>query len=196
MQSPDVSTLGEVLTWQARHRPDKRAFLFLERGERETESLTFSQLHLRALAIAHALQTNELGDRRVLLAYPPGLEYVAALFGCFYAGAIAVPVPVASYGNSVARIRAIWSDAQAAGVLSVRFAHRRGRRTAQSGRGPAASRCALHCDRRDSCFRRNCKYRRPLAAARRTQQPRVPTIHLRLHGPPAWGYAHSLEPDP
>ena len=120
MQSSDVSTLGEVLTWQARHRPDKRALLYLERGERETESLTFAELHIRAWAIAHALQKNELRGRRVLLAYPSGLEYVAALFGCFYAGVVAVPVPVASYGNSVARIRAIWSDAEAGAVLSVR----------------------------------------------------------------------------
>jgi acyl-CoA synthetase (AMP-forming)/AMP-acid ligase II len=120
LQTPDVSTLGEALTWQARHRPDKRALLFLERGERQTESLTFVELHLRARAIAHALQKNALGGQRVILAYPSGLEYVAALFGCFYAGAIAVPVPVASYGNSVARIRAICADAQAAAVLSVR----------------------------------------------------------------------------
>jgi acyl-CoA synthetase (AMP-forming)/AMP-acid ligase II len=119
LQSSDASTLGEVLIWQARHRPDKRALLYLQRGERETESLTFAELHLRAEAIAHTLRKNELGGRRVILAYPSGLEYVAALFGCFYAGAIAVPVPVASYGNSVARIRAIWSDAQAAAVLSV-----------------------------------------------------------------------------
>jgi len=102
------------------HRPDKRAFLYLERGEREGDSLTFAELHLRALAIADALQENELGGRRVILAYSGGLEYVAALFGCFYAGAIAVPVPVARYGNSAARIRAIWSDAKATAVLSVR----------------------------------------------------------------------------
>jgi acyl-CoA synthetase (AMP-forming)/AMP-acid ligase II len=120
LHSPDASTLGEVLIWQAKHRPDKRVLLYLERGEREIESLTFAELHLRAHAIAHALQENELGGRRVILAYPSGLEYVAALFGCFYAGVVAVPVPVASYGNSAARIRAIWSDAQAAAVLTVR----------------------------------------------------------------------------
>jgi acyl-CoA synthetase (AMP-forming)/AMP-acid ligase II len=120
LQSPDAPTLGEILMWQATHRPDKRAFLHLERGERETQSLTFAELHLRAQAIAHALQKNELGGQRVILAYPSGLEYVAALFGCFYAGVVAVPVPVASYGNSAARIRAIWTDAQAAAVLTVR----------------------------------------------------------------------------
>lgn len=120
MHSPDASTLSEVLTWQAKHRPDRRVLLHLERGEHETESFTFAELHLRAHAIAHALQENELAGRRVVLAYPSGLEYVAALFGCFYAGAIAVPVPVSSYGNSWARICAIWSDAEAAAVLSAR----------------------------------------------------------------------------
>jgi acyl-CoA synthetase (AMP-forming)/AMP-acid ligase II len=120
LQSLDASTVGEILIWQATHRPDKRAFLYLERGERETDSLTFAELHLRARAIADALQENELGGQRVILAYSSGLEFVAALFGSFYAGAIAVPVPVANYGNSAARIRAIWSDAKAAAVLSVR----------------------------------------------------------------------------
>jgi acyl-CoA synthetase (AMP-forming)/AMP-acid ligase II len=120
LQSPDAPTLGEILMWQATHRPHKRAFLHLERGEREAQSLTFAELHLRAQAIAHALRKNELGGQRVILAYPSGLEYVAVLFACFYAGVVAVPVPVASYGNSAARIRAIWSDAQAAAVLTVR----------------------------------------------------------------------------
>ena len=120
MQNPDASTIGEVLIWQARHRPDKRALLHLERGEHETESLTFAELHRRAWAIANVLEQNDLAGRRAILAYPSGLEYVAALFGCFYAGVIAVPVPVSSYGNSAARIRAIWSDAEAAAVLSVR----------------------------------------------------------------------------
>ena len=120
MQSPDTSTLGEVLTWQATQRPNKKALLFLERGERERESLTYAQLHLRAAGIARVLNENQLCGQRVILAYPPGLEYVAALFGCFYANVIAVPVPVTGYGNSVARVRAIWSDAQAAAVLSVR----------------------------------------------------------------------------
>lgn len=120
MQNPDASTLGEVLIWQALHRPDKRVLVHLERGEHETESLTFAELHRRAWAIANVLERNDLVGRRVILAYPSGLEYVAALFGCFYAGVVAVPVPVSSYGNASARIRAIWSDANAAAVLSVR----------------------------------------------------------------------------
>jgi acyl-CoA synthetase (AMP-forming)/AMP-acid ligase II len=118
--NPDASTIGEVLTWQVAHRPDKRAFLFLERGERETESFTFAELNRRAQAIAQILQKNELCGRRVILAYPSCLEFVAALFGCFYAGAIAVPAPVASHGHALARIHTIVADAEAAAVLSLR----------------------------------------------------------------------------
>ncbi len=120
MRNPDASTIGEALIWQAAHRPDKRAFLFLERGERETESLTFGELDLRARAIAQVLHDNKLCGQRVILTYPSCLEFVAALFGCFYAGVTAVPAPVASYGNSLARIRTILADAEAAAVLSLR----------------------------------------------------------------------------
>jgi acyl-CoA synthetase (AMP-forming)/AMP-acid ligase II len=120
VRNPDASTIGEALIWQAAHRPEKRAFLFLERGERETESLTFGELDLRARAIAQALHDNKLRGQRVILAYPSCLEFVAALFGCFYAGAIAVPAPVASHGHSLARIRTILADAEAAAILSLR----------------------------------------------------------------------------
>ncbi len=120
VRNPDAPTLRESLDWQAAHQPDKRAFVYLERGERETESWTFAQLRVRARTIAAALQQHELGGQRVVLAYTSGLEFVAALFGCFYAGAIAVPSPVANYGNSFERVRTILSDAEAAAVLSVR----------------------------------------------------------------------------
>jgi acyl-CoA synthetase (AMP-forming)/AMP-acid ligase II len=119
VRNPDATTIGEVLTWQAAHRPDKRAFLFLERGEREAQSFTYAELDCRARAIAHVLRKNELGGRRVVLAYPSCLEFVAALFGCFYAGAIAVPAPVAGYGDAWARIRTILADAEAAAILSL-----------------------------------------------------------------------------
>src|SRR5579863_4985513 len=93
--------------------------MFLDRGERETDSFTFAELHRRAQAIAQVLLEKELGGRRVVLAYPSCLEFVAALCGCFYAGTVAVPAPVARYRNSLERIRTILRDAEAAAVLSL-----------------------------------------------------------------------------
>jgi acyl-CoA synthetase (AMP-forming)/AMP-acid ligase II len=117
---PPLMTIAETLSWQAAHRPGKRAFVFLDRGEREAGSLTFAELDSRARVIAGALRDSRLTGKRVILAYPSGLEFVAALFGCFYAGAIAVPAPTAGHGNALDRVTAIARDADAAATLTLR----------------------------------------------------------------------------
>jgi acyl-CoA synthetase (AMP-forming)/AMP-acid ligase II len=113
-------TMSDVLIWHTTHRPDQPAFVFLERGEREAGTLTYRQLDARARAIAVVLDNLGLRGQPVVLAYPTCLEAVAAFFGCFYAGAIAVPAPVASRGYAADRLRAILADAGAAAVLSLR----------------------------------------------------------------------------
>src|ERR1044071_6314680 len=79
-----------VLRRRAAHQGAQVAFTFLLDGETEEASLTYAELDARARAIAVSLQ-GYVGKRALLL-YPPGLEYIAALFGCFYAGVVAVPV--------------------------------------------------------------------------------------------------------
>ena len=115
-----AATLVDVLQWWARHQPRKRAFVYLERGEREAGSLTYAELDRRARIIARAVREHGLTGRPVLLAYPTGLEFVAALFGCFYGGAVAVPAPVDSYDRAATRLQAIMADADVAAVFSLR----------------------------------------------------------------------------
>jgi acyl-CoA synthetase (AMP-forming)/AMP-acid ligase II len=115
-----AATMAEVLAWRAAEHPDRCAFVFLERGEREAGSLTYAALDRRARLIASELQGSGLAGRRVVLAYPTCLEFVAALFGCFHAGAIAIPAPADGYGRNVARLRSIIDDADAAALLSLR----------------------------------------------------------------------------
>jgi acyl-CoA synthetase (AMP-forming)/AMP-acid ligase II len=115
-----AATMVDVLRWWARHQPQKRAFVYLERGEREAGSLTYAELDRRARIIARAVRERGLTGRRVLLAYPTCLEFVAALFGCFYAGAVAIPTPVDSYDRAASRLRAIMTDADVAAVFSMR----------------------------------------------------------------------------
>jgi len=64
----------------------------LENGEEEGTSITYGRLDARALAIAENLRINCRKNDRVLLLYPSGIDYIAAFFGCIYAGCIAVPV--------------------------------------------------------------------------------------------------------
>src|SRR5688572_29911529 len=83
--------LVALLIDRAQAAPERRIFTFLEDGEGEGRHWNYSQLHDAARRIAAWLQerTNP-GDRAVLLV-APGLDYIAAFFGCLYAGVIAVP---------------------------------------------------------------------------------------------------------
>src|SRR5215472_964312 len=84
------STLVEILRYRATNQPEQLAYTFLEDGEEG--HLSYADLDRLAQAIAAGLQRLQLPGERVLLLYPPGLEFVSGFFGCLYAGAVAVPV--------------------------------------------------------------------------------------------------------
>ena len=114
----DPLSMVDVLRRQALRAADEEAFLWLENGEREGGRITFSTLDLRARAIAGCALEHGLQGKAVLLAYPSGLDLVAAVFGCFYAGAIAVVAPLPG-AQSLDRLRLLAIDSSAAGVLTV-----------------------------------------------------------------------------
>src|SRR5262245_31495851 len=87
----ETRTVGEMLRQRAEERPDAVAHVFLGDGERESARLTYAQLGARASAVAAALARLGTAGERVLLLFPPGLEFISAFFGCLYARAIAVP---------------------------------------------------------------------------------------------------------
>lgn len=63
----------------------------------------------------------ELGGQRALLLYAPGLDYVAGVLGCLYAGVVAVPVYPPDFARLVRtlpRLQAIANDAHASVVLT------------------------------------------------------------------------------
>ena len=87
-----VPVLDGLAAW-AQAWPDETLYIWLRGGE-EAERLTFGALWQRAGTVATALLSRwgvSRGDC-VLLVYPPGLEFAVALFACFRAGVIAVPV--------------------------------------------------------------------------------------------------------
>ena len=89
MQSP--VTLFDLARHQAATQPKAIACTFLTDGEGEEQNLTYAELDTQNPALAARLQTLCQPGDRVLLLYGPGLEYVAAFFGCQYAGLIPVP---------------------------------------------------------------------------------------------------------
>src|SRR6267378_2898966 len=92
---PDGLTMADsfirLLQERAEKEPAAAVYRWLSDGEREARSLSCADLELRARTIGAALR-EEAGSRpRALLLYPPGLDFIEALFGCFYAGVVAIP---------------------------------------------------------------------------------------------------------
>ena len=124
-------TLVDVLRDRARTRPNDRAFTFLTDGEAEGDTLGYGELDAKARSIAAALASHGLipGERALLL-YPPGLEFIAAFFGCLYAGIIAVPAyppQPSQLARTLPRLLSILADADVAIVLCDTGVYRAGK---------------------------------------------------------------------
>jgi amino acid adenylation domain-containing protein len=111
-------TLDQILRERARHSPQRVLYTFLKDGEEEELVLTYGELDQQARRIAGWLQSIGASDERVLLLYPPGLDFIAAFFGCLYAGAVAVPSYPPKLNRKPARFQAIAADAQATVALT------------------------------------------------------------------------------
>ncbi len=115
-----LRTLPQVAQWRGEHYPNEAAFTFLVDGEEEKESFSYAQLDRRARQIAGELLARGAAGQRVLLLFPPGLDFIASLFGCLYAGALAVPVNPPDplrMAATMPRLQAVVDDARARFVL-------------------------------------------------------------------------------
>ena len=113
-----ADTYVELLRKKALAHPERRAYTFLTDGETEEVHFTCEDLDRRARAIAATLQDAGARGERVLLLYPPSLEYIAAFFGCLYAGAVAVPVYPPRLNQNLVRLQSIIEDSQPALTLT------------------------------------------------------------------------------
>ncbi|MEB3051282.1 fatty acyl-AMP ligase [Mycolicibacter sp. MYC123] len=92
--APTADTVVELLRQQAARFGEKTACSFSYYGDgRDGSALTYRELDLRARAIGARLQGLGAAGSRVLVLCGPGLEGIAGIFGCWYAGGVAVPVP-------------------------------------------------------------------------------------------------------
>src|SRR5688500_12994356 len=121
MSAEATRTMIDLLRDRAAAQPHDRAYTFLDAGERCGDSLTWAQLERRSRAIATAINRFVVQGDRVLVMFPPGLDFVPAFFAVLYAGAVAVPVyppSEARADRNLARLRGMIADATPSLVLA------------------------------------------------------------------------------
>lgn len=81
-----------MLLERARQWPQKMAYTFIDDSGKPA-SITYQQLAESAQSIAGNLcNQGVLDSSRALLIYPPGFDFLYALFGCFYSNIQAIPI--------------------------------------------------------------------------------------------------------
>jgi acyl-CoA synthetase (AMP-forming)/AMP-acid ligase II len=120
-RGPGSETLVDLLRDRAHVSPERLAYGCWEEGEGQTASITYAALDAEASAIAVVLADRIAPGGRVVLVYPPGLDFIAAFFGALYAGLSCVPVyPPAPprLEAGVAHLRRVCEDAAAEAILT------------------------------------------------------------------------------
>jgi acyl-CoA synthetase (AMP-forming)/AMP-acid ligase II len=114
------TSLPAILERRASVQSGERAYVFLDESGGEKATLTYGELHSRALAVAARLTRRcRPGDRAVLV-FPQGLDFIVAYFGCLYAQVVAVPVSPPRGTRVQDTTRSIVRDSEPSAALTVR----------------------------------------------------------------------------
>jgi acyl-CoA synthetase (AMP-forming)/AMP-acid ligase II len=112
------ANLVQLAQYRAETEPNEPAFTYLANGVDDEIVMTNAGLDQKARRIAAWLQDRNMFGQRALLLYPPGLDFIAAYFGCLYAGVIAIPVYPPRRNRSILRIETVAQNAEAAVALT------------------------------------------------------------------------------
>jgi acyl-CoA synthetase (AMP-forming)/AMP-acid ligase II/acyl carrier protein len=107
----------DLLLSQAADHAHEVAYVFRDDREGNTE-WTYADVERRARVIAARLQLELRQGDRAILVYPPGLDFIAAFFGCIYAGVVAVPATYPKPRRPMPRLSRIAVDCDAHVALS------------------------------------------------------------------------------
>ncbi|MFC9160955.1 AMP-binding protein [Streptomyces fungicidicus] len=120
MPSPARPTLVHTLVTHAATRGDQTAYEYLHDDGR-VDSLTYRELLARAIRVAPRLRADTGDKGPALLLYPPGLDFVVAVWACFLAGVPAVPAYPPIFGSTdriAARFTRMLEDSRAGTLLA------------------------------------------------------------------------------
>ncbi|ACY18645.1 thioester reductase domain-containing protein [Haliangium ochraceum] len=119
MDISNIDTLVALAGKRANALSDRTAFTFLQDGEQPSETCSYAELDRAARDIAVNLREHGMAGERVMLLFPPGLDFIRGFFGCLYAGAVATPVYPPQDIRHLDRLQAIIEDCEAKAILTV-----------------------------------------------------------------------------
>jgi acyl-CoA synthetase (AMP-forming)/AMP-acid ligase II/acyl carrier protein len=139
---PEWMTVGEILRLRAALEPARTAFILVA-GDGSEEVLTYRDVDRMARAVAVTLGQREIRGERVLVSLVPGRGYLAALYGCLLAGAIAVPCAPPGRRRRNVALGPIAMDAQPRALITDAYAHNTVARDVASARDAGRMRTIL-----------------------------------------------------
>ena len=105
-------TLLHTLEQHSKNQPEKIAVTFLDESVDAVENITFFELIKRAKVIAANLNLLEIKNGKALVLYPPGIDFIVTMLGCFYAGFIAIPTYPPTSKKTSAKLTGILKNAE------------------------------------------------------------------------------------
>jgi acyl-CoA synthetase (AMP-forming)/AMP-acid ligase II len=116
--SPKLENFISILRYRSQHQPAQIAYRFLDFTTENHPQISYAELDRMARSISIKISAVIAPGERVLLLYPPGLDFVAAFFGCLYAGVIAVPAYPPRQNQNLLRLQSIIDNSQPSLVLT------------------------------------------------------------------------------
>ncbi|MDT8394307.1 MAG: AMP-binding protein [Bacteroidales bacterium] len=114
---PLYSNLVEMLDDKALKYAEKIAIIELNHQGHEIGSITYHDLMQRSQSLAAVLLENDQKRDACLVMLSPGIDYVAAILGCIYAGIPAIPSFPPRPNKKNERFRSIVSSAKPSSVI-------------------------------------------------------------------------------
>jgi len=115
----EITSFVDIILLRSHSVPDKKILTYLTSFD-EKKELTYKKINKISQQIAvKILHYLSPGDR-ALIFHKPSIDYITALFGCLYAGIIAIPVYGPEHGinkNKLYRLKNIIKDSGAKGIL-------------------------------------------------------------------------------